>query len=129
MVVPMALASAVFPMDMVRSPVCPPAGPPTWLGVVACMSIPSCFAFLLGALSEVETADIATPRHFLDQGKQRRGGDRIISSDRPGRLERVEFGTRIERSEQQIVIGGKRTPLAAQLLNARVEEVAGAAAC
>src|ERR1700737_1384695 len=77
--------------------------------------------------NEVEAANIATLRDLLDQGDQRRRTKRIIRRDRARRLERIEFGARVKRGEQKIVVGGKWAALALQLRNAGLEQVAGAA--
>src|SRR5438105_2515504 len=117
MVVPMALAKATFPAEMrVSPPLC----------IIACI-FPPVSLLGSGALGVVEAADIATPRHLLEQREQRGRGERIIRFDRAGRLERVELRTRIERREQEIVIGGKRATLPPQLRNAGLEEIARAA--
>src|SRR6185312_5642549 len=73
----------------------------------------------------MERANATSLRDFLEQGRERRGSERIVGRDRAGGLERVAFAGRIERRQQQIIIGKKRAALAPELPDTGLQQVAG----
>src|SRR5262245_802782 len=94
--------------------------------VMATVMIAGCgISTHLGALHEVERANIAALGNFFDQGDQRGGTERVGRPDRTGGFERIELGTGIERGEQQVVVRSKWTALAPQFRNAGFEQVTG----